>query len=82
MLTVKELFEQADYLVSEASGLTLYPQRYCDEEVTLEYDTGETYKDLANETIIEPTSHGTVLILGTEFRAYVAQQIFFQPTQD
>lgn len=76
-LTVKDVFSQADYLVSEASGLTLYPQFYCEEEITLEYDTGETYKELDPNTSVEPTSHGTVLILGTEYRAYVAQQIKF-----
>lgn len=78
-LTVKELVNQIDYLVSESSGLTIYPQQYCGDEVTLEYDTGEVYSELASSTVVEPTDKGTVLIKGTEYRAYVAQQIKFKP---
>lgn len=82
-MNVKELFDQCDYLVSEPSGLSLYPQWYDDEDhCSVEYDDGSLYAEWEPETLVEPTSHGTVLVLGTEYRAYVAQQIKFNPDQE
>ena len=82
-LTLNDVYSQADYLVIEASGLSVYMQDYDDEEgLTLEYDDGSIYKELALDTPVEATSHGTILMLGTEYRAYVAQQVKFEPTKD
>lgn len=82
-LTLNDVYSQADYLVIEASGLSIYMQDYDDEEgLTLEYDDGSIYKELALDTPVEATSHGTILMLGTEYRAYVAQQVKFEPTKD
>ena len=82
-LTLNDVYSQSDYLVIEASGLSVYMQDYDDEEgLTLEYDDGSIYKELALDTPVEATSHGTILMLGTEYRAYVAQQVKFEPTKD
>lgn len=82
-MNVKDLFNQCDYLVSESSGLSLYPQWYDDEDnCSVEYDDGSLYAEWEPETPVEATAHGTVLILGTEYRAYVAQQIKFNPDQE
>ena len=83
-LTVQDLYEQVDYLVGDISGQTIHFQEYGSEldELTLEYDDGSLYAEWDRNTPVEATAHGTVLILGTEFRAYVAQQIKFEPTKD
>ena len=83
-LTVQDLYGQADYLVGDASGQSIYFQEYGSEldELTLEYDDGSLYAELERNTPVEATAHGTVLILGTEYRVYVAQQIKFEPTKD
>lgn len=83
-LSVQELFGQVDYLVAEKTGLSIYMQDYEDDEseITAEYDDGNLYAQWDYLTPVEATSHGTVLILGTEFRAYVAQQVTFEPTSE
>ena len=53
-----------------------------DEGLVLEYDDGDPYMQLSLDTPVEATSHGTILMLGTEYRAYVAQQVKFEPTKD
>ena len=84
LLTHKDVYEQADFLVIEACGLSVYMQDYEeeDEDLVLEYDDGDPYMKLSLDTPVEATSHGTILMLGTEYRAYVAQQIKFEPTQE
>lgn len=82
-LTLQYIYDQADYLVSESSGLSIYMQDYEEEEgLVLEYDDGEPYAVYAKDTPVEATSHGTILILGTEYRVYVAQQVKFNPEQE
>lgn len=83
-LTLKELCDQIDYLVSEVSGQSLYPQIYDEypDSIIMEYDNGSEYESWDVTTPVEPTAQGTVLILGTEYRAYVAQQVKFDPTQE
>ena len=82
-LTLEDVYNQADYLVGQASGLSIYMQDYEEEEgLVLEYDDGEPYAVYAKDTPVEATSHGTILILGTEYRAYVAQQVKFNPEQE
>ena len=81
-LTLEDVYSQADYLVSQASGLSIYMQDYEEEGLVLEYDDGEPYAVYAKDTPVEATSHGTILILGTEYRAYVAQQVKFNPEQE
>lgn len=78
-LTLQEVHAQVDYLVNEASGLSIFIQDYELEEelLTLEYDDGLIYLGLSKDTPVEATAHGTILMLGTEYRAYVAQQIKF-----
>ena len=82
-LTLNDVYSQADYLVIEASGLSVYMQDYEEDEgLVLEYDDGDPYMQLSLDTPVEATSHGTILMLGTEYRAYVAQQVKFEPTED
>lgn len=83
-LTVQDLYDQVDYLVGESSGLSLYLQEYegGDDTVTVEYDDGSPYAEWSHSTPVEATAHGTVLILGTEYRAYVAHQVKFEPEGD
>lgn len=82
-LTLNDVYSQADYLVIEASGLSVYMQDYEEEEgLVLEYDDGDPYMQISLDTPVEATSHGTILMLGTEYRAYVAQQVKFEPTKD
>lgn len=81
-MNVKEMYGQIDYLICEKTGLSLYLQEYSPDEITIEYDDGSFYAEWANHTPVEATSHGTVLILGTEYRAYVAQQVRFTPEQE
>ena len=84
-LTLQEVHAQVDYLVNEASGLSIFIQDYELEEeelLTLEYDVGLIYLELSKDTPVEATAHGTILMLGTEYRAYVAQQIKFEPTKE
>ena len=81
-LTLEDVYNQADYLVSQAHGLSIYMQDYEEEGLVLEYDDGEPYAVYAKDTPVEATSHGTILILGTEYRAYVAQQVKFNPEQE
>lgn len=78
-LTLQEVHAQVDYLVNEASGLSIFIQDYELEEelLTLEYDDGSLYAEWDRNTPVEATAHGTVLILGTEYRAYAAQQVKF-----
>ena len=83
LLTLKDVYEQADFLVIKACGLALYMQDYEEDEgLVFEYDDGDPYMKLSLDTPVEATSHGTILMLGTEYRAYVAQQIKFEPTQE
>lgn len=82
-LTLNDVYSQADYLVIEASGLSVYMQDYEEEEgLVLDYDDGDPYMQISLDTPVEATSHGTILMLGTEYRAYVAQQIKFEPSKD
>jgi len=82
-LTLQDIHHQADYLVTVSTGLTIYIQKYDeDDELSLEYDNGEFYASLALNTYVEATSHGTVIINDVEYRAYVAQQIRFTPEQE
>ena len=83
-LTLQEVYDQVDYLVIESSGLSVFIQDYELEEelLTLEYDNGEIYLELSIDTPVEATAHGTILMLGTEYRAYVAQQVKFDPTKE
>lgn len=81
-MNVKEIFNQIDYLISEKTNLCLYLQEFSPDEITVTYDDGSFYAEWANHTPVEATSHGTVLILGTEYRAYVAQQVRFTSEQE
>ena len=84
-LTLQEVHAQVDYLVNEASGLSIFIQDYELEEeelLTLEYDDGLIYLELSKDTPVEATAHGTILMLGTEYRAYVAQQVKFETTME
>lgn len=84
-LTLKEVHQQADYLVIKSSGLTVHFQENSedpDELLDLEYDDGDHYAELSLDTPVEATAHGTILMLGTEYRAYVAQQVKFEPTKE
>lgn len=81
-MNVKEMCGQIDYLVSVKTNLCLHLQEYSPDEITVEYDDGSLYAEWVNHTPVEATSHGTVLILGTEYRAYVAQQVRFTPEQE
>ena len=79
-LTLNDIYSQADYLVIEASGLSVYMQyQEEDEGFVLEYDNGKQYLQLSSDTPVEALINGNILMLGTEYRAYVAQQIKFQP---
>lgn len=82
-VTLKEVVNQSDYLVGVSSGLTYHFQESDEpEEYTLiDYDDGETFAEWSWDVPVEPTAHGTLLILGTEYRAYVAQQVKFEPTE-
>jgi len=46
-LTLQDIYHQADYLVIVSTGLTIYMQKYDeDDELSLEYDNGEFYASL------------------------------------
>ena len=82
-LTLQDIYNQADYLVAVSTGLTIYMQKYDeDNELSLEYDNSEFYVSLALNTYVEATSQGTVIINDVEYRVYVAQQIRFTPEQE
>ena len=82
-LTMQDVYYQVDYLVMVASGLTIHIQNYDEENgLTLGYDDGQPYMDISLDAPVEATASGTLLILGTEYRAYVAQQVKFDPTKD
>ena len=82
-LTLQDIYNQADYLVVVLTGLTIYMQKYDeDNELTLEYDNGEFYTSLSLDTYVEATSHGTVIINDVEYLVFVAQQIRFTPEQE
>lgn len=82
-LILQDIYDQADYLVDVSTGLTIYMQKYDeDNELSLEYDNGEFYTSLTLDTYVEATSQGTVIINDVEYRAYVAQQIRFTPEQE
>lgn len=77
-LTLSDIRSQADYLVGHVSGMSYYFQDYEKENTTLEYDNGDLYLEIPSDTPVEATSHGTILMLGKEYRAYVAQQVKFE----
>lgn len=85
-LTLEDLYNQCDYLVDEHTGLSIYFAKYDNEDeehvLDLEFDDGETCKQLPLDTMIEPTATGTILLDGEEYRAYVATQVKFEPTKD
>lgn len=82
-LTLQDVYSQVDYLVSHESGLSFYFQDYDEEPgLDLEFDDGATYKTLPLDTPVESFTDGTILIDGVLFRAYVAQQVKFEPTKD
>ena len=82
-LILQDIYDQADYLVDVSTGLTIYMQKYDeDNELSLEYDNGEFYTSLTLDTYVEATSQGTVIINDVEYRVYVAQQIRFTPEQE
>ena len=83
-ISLKDLFDQADYIVMVSSGLTFTAQEYDEGEgiIDLEYDDGAHYKSLPETTLVEPLIDGNILLDGVEFRAYVAQQVKFEPTSE
>ena len=82
-LTLQDIYHQADFLVAVSTGLTIYMQKYDeDNKLSLEYDNGEFYTSLTLDTYVEATSQGTVMINDIEYRVYVAQQIRFTPEQE
>lgn len=83
-IPLKDLFDQVDYLVMVSSGLTFTMQEYDEDEgiLNIEYDDGAHYKSLPETTLVEPLINGNILLDGVEFRAYVAQQVKFEPTSE
>lgn len=82
-LTLLNVYAQADYLIMDTAGYRITFQDYDEEPgLDLEYDDGATYKSLPADTPVESFTDGTILIDGVLFRAYVAQQVKFEPTKD
>lgn len=85
-LTLQDIYAQANYLIMDEAGYRITFQDYDVEgelhELDLEYDSGATFKVLPLDTPVESFSDGTILIDGVLFRAYVAQQVKFEPTKD
>lgn len=83
-ISLKDLCDQVDYLVMVGLELTFTMQEYGEGEgnIDLEYDDGDHYKSLPETTLIEPLVNGSILLDGDEFRAYVAQQVKFEPTSE
>ena len=83
-LSLLDVFNQADYLVSTASGFSFYLQQYDEgsDIIDIEYDNGEYFDSLPTTTLVEPLIDGSILIEGAEYKAYVAQQIKFEPTSE
>lgn len=82
-LTIQDVKDQVDYLVLVPSGLTIIIQTYdSDPDWYLEYEDGLTYKEVLPTTPVEATAEGSILILGDEYRGYVAQQVKFNPDQE
>ena len=83
-LTLLDVFNQVHYLVNTNTGVSVFMQQY-DEgsgNIDFEYDNVEFFMSLPEDTIVEPLIDGNILINGVEYKAYVAQQIKFEPTQD
>lgn len=83
-LTLLDVFHQVDYLVNTNTGVSVFMQQY-DEgsgNIDFEYDNVEFFISLPEDTIVEPLIDGNILINSIEYKAYVAQQIKFEPTRD
>ena len=83
-LTLLDVINQVDYLVNTNTGVSVFMQQY-DEgsgNIDFEYDNVEFFMSLPEDTIVEPLIDGNILINGVEYKAYVAQQIKFEPTWD
>lgn len=82
-LSLQDVYHQSDYLIMHEGGLRITFQDYDEEPgLDLEFDDGATYKMLSLDTPVESFTDGTILIDGVLFRAYVAQQVKFEPTKD
>ena len=83
-LTLLDVFNQVDYLVNTNTGVSVFMQQY-DEgsgNIDFEYDNVEFFISLPEDTIVEPLIDGNILINSVEYKAYVAQQIKFEPTSE
>lgn len=82
-LTVKEVHAQTDLLKEVGSDYHLVWVCYPDTDVyDLSQEDGCREFSFKSFTPVESFSDGTILIDGVLFRAYVAQQVKFEPTKD
>lgn len=81
-LTLQEVHAQVDHLVNATTGVSYFIQDYNDGVLTIEYDNGEIFTELSPDKMVEPLIDGNILINGIEYRAYVTQQIKFNPEQE
>lgn len=82
-LTLADVYQQSTYLLKMPHGTQINFQDYDEVDgLSLEYGNGEPYKDLPLNTPVEAMSDGTIVIDGSVFKAYVTQQIKFEPSKD
>lgn len=82
-LTLEDVLNQSHYITDTKTGLSIFLQTTeGSNQVILDYDDGTYYKSLPLSTPVEPTASGTILIDGSEYRAYVAHQVTFTQSQD
>lgn len=82
-LTLKDVHEQVTYLLKMPYGFKIYIHDYDGVDgLSLEYDNDEPFKDLPANTPVESFSDGTINIDGDAYKAYVTQQIKFEPSKD
>lgn len=82
-LTLADVYQQSTYLLLVPYDLQILIQDYDEiDGLSLEYGNGEPFKDLPLNTPVEAMSDGTIVIDGDVFKAYVTQQIKFEPSKD
>lgn len=82
-LTVKEVHAQTDLLKEKGADHHLVWVCYPDtDDYELAQEDGCREFSFKGSTPVESFTDGTILIDGVLFRAYVAQQVKFEPTKD
>ena len=82
-MILRDLLDKIDFLVSQSSGLSIYPQDDTEngtEDIYLEYDDGVLHKVLPPETPVEYNGEGIFVIDEVAYRTYVTHM--YKPEQE